>query len=73
MTRLKQALEDQGRSGIWLAKIACVTPGTAYNWINGRTKPDDLRKPIVAKAVGISVQELFFRNYILDKPNPTPL
>jgi hypothetical protein len=60
MTRLKEVLDEQGRKGTWLATTACVTPGTAYNWISGRTKPDDLRKTIISKALGKSVQELFF-------------
>jgi DNA-binding XRE family transcriptional regulator len=60
MTRLKQTLQEQGRTTTWLANQLEVSRTTAHSWTSGKTKPEDHRKETISKLLGISIEELFF-------------
>lgn len=42
-----------------ISELCRVHPTTVRCWVYGKQRPDDLRKSIIAKEIGIPEQELF--------------
>jgi len=58
---LDKILKEQGRAQAWLAKKLGVSKATVNSWAKGKARCPDKYKPQVAKLLGVSVEELFFK------------
>ncbi len=58
MQTIRQLREAKGWTQLQLANAAGVTPSTIYNWERGRFEPKASQLRAVARALGISSDEI---------------
>jgi putative transcriptional regulator len=60
-SRLKDILDEQGRSQAWLAKQVNVYDKTLRNWVNGKNHPPANKLFEIAEILNVDVRELYVK------------
>lgn len=64
LDRIKGALADAGKTGIWLARQLGKDPVTVSKWCTNTTQPDLQKLAKISDLLGINIRELLVDNKI---------
>lgn len=64
MTKLEKILKDKGIKQIWLAREIRKSPAELNRWLKGKRMPSYENMAKIAKALSISVEEIFFNEKV---------
>lgn len=64
LNRIKGALADAGKTGVWLARQLGKDPVTVSKWCTNTTQPDLQTLAKISELLNINIRELLVNNKI---------
>ena len=64
LNRIKGALDDAGKNGVWLAGQLGKDPVTVTKWCTNTTQPDLQTLAKISELLNINIRELLINNKI---------
>ena len=64
LNRIKGALADAGKTGVWLARQLGKDPVTVSKWCTNTTQPDLQTLAKISELLNINIRELLINNKI---------